>query len=614
MTNNNRSKMKKKVIPRQAQSFWNINDQNSIYSINTPKIYKKTKQKVKRIILIQPISMNTKNQSMPKVKKQTWGVPKINTKTTTKTKLNTYGKISFMNDNNSKKMKNSGFGISNNPVPRNTFSINTPSKNLGFLYGAVPKKQEIDKEPMKIFTPTPMTPSPLFKKETVHDKYLRPWGDADMDGSPNHMDCNPREVGEDGKIWDAIKGAGQKYTDVVESVSGGLKKAAYYLRSKEGRKAHEIDVGLANAQKAKRNLSKLQKEREKTNEEYKRDARKVRYIKNKIEEAEAEGKDTKQLERQRRALEKVEEESFSDLSKITAQVKTIKSKADTITQLEKKQEKVSKILETKRGKIVGSILSATTPLGAVPEISHMAKAKVVGSKKGKKGKSGRGRPSGPSGKYIVDGEPVTESEYQEIRTIENKKRKAMGYAKIPTKSYALNTIKQAVSRQENAGAIPEQEVGQAVPMREIETPIQESTQAVPQEYTYKEGEAIPEELYEEPTQQSQQPQRQMTVEEAQFQEQANDNILRAPNIMKGELNQTSGIFREDPKYNILNAPNFNQGGLRNVGQTEEAQSVTLGERPNSNPYGTEYTEIEPGTGRVILKRRPQEKWMTGESL
>jgi hypothetical protein len=247
-----------------------------------------------------------------------------------------------------------------------------------------------------------------------------------------------------------------------------------------------------------------------------------------------------------------------------------------------------------REKITTGLLTALTPLGEVPEIRKKARQK--GEKKG------RGRPSGASGKYKVDGVPVYEAEFQAARSMENKKRKALGLAKIPTSVRAITTIKQAVPREQV------QQVVRELPPEEYSPPQREQIEQVPEEeYTYKEGEAIPEELYEEPTQ----PQ---TLQQMQRQEQLNDNILRAPIIMKGELQRTGGVFQEDPRYNILNAPKFAQGELRNVGQTEETPAVKLSERPNPNPYGTEYTEIDPGSGRTIIKRRPQEKWATGEAL
>ena len=34
-----------------------------------------------------------------------------------------------------------------------------------------------------------------FKKESIRSKKLSKWGDADLDGSPNIYDCDPRNVG-----------------------------------------------------------------------------------------------------------------------------------------------------------------------------------------------------------------------------------------------------------------------------------------------------------------------------------------------------------------------------------------------------------------------------------
>ena len=46
-----------------------------------------------------------------------------------------------------------------------------------------------------------MTPSPLFRKESINQKHLSRYGDADMDGSPNINDCDPinflKDVKED---------------------------------------------------------------------------------------------------------------------------------------------------------------------------------------------------------------------------------------------------------------------------------------------------------------------------------------------------------------------------------------------------------------------------------
>lgn len=105
-------------------------------------------------------------------------------------------------------------------------------------------------------------------------------------------------------------------------------------------------------------------------------------------------------------------------------------------------------------------------------------------------------------------------------------------------------------------------------------------------------------------------------QQAQMSEQMNDNPLKAPNFMKGELTNVGGqnsMTYTNPENNILNAPNVNMGQMRNVGSINEKPAVTLSERPVTNPHGDQFTEIDPVSGKVMLKRRISEKWMTGEA-
>ncbi len=62
---------------------------------------------------------------------------------------------------------------------------------------------------------------------------------------------------------------------------------------------------------------------------------------------------------------------------------------------------------------------------------------------------------------------------------------------------------------------------------------------------------------------------------------------------------------------ILSAPNIARGELRGVG---EVSVVTLGDRPQTNPRGELFTQIDPVTGRSIVHRRISEKFATGEAL
>jgi hypothetical protein len=68
-----------------------------------------------------------------------------------------------------------------------------------------------------------------------------------------------------------------------------------------------------------------------------------------------------------------------------------------------------------------------------------------------------------------------------------------------------------------------------------------------------------------------------------------DNILNAPNVMKGEMTKVVSGINEKP-------------------------IITLPPRPISNPRGEVYAEPEPASGKMVLKRRISEKWMTGEAL
>jgi hypothetical protein len=58
-----------------------------------------------------------------------------------------------------------------------------------------------------------------------------------------------------------------------------------------------------------------------------------------------------------------------------------------------------------------------------------------------------------------------------------------------------------------------------------------------------------------------------------------------------------------------------KGEMRNVTKTNpEEGEIKLGERPQTNPYGDEWLDIEVGSGKPVLRKRIKEKWMTGEAL
>ena len=67
-----------------------------------------------------------------------------------------------------------------------------------------------------------------------------------------------------------------------------------------------------------------------------------------------------------------------------------------------------------------------------------------------------------------------------------------------------------------------------------------------------------------------------------------------------------------PQPNILKAPNIFKGELTNVGE----RGMDVRERPiNSpvvNPTGDEFLDVDPLTGQHILRKRPNEKWLSGK--
>jgi len=148
------------------------------------------------------------------------------------------------------------------------------------------------------------------------------------------------------------------------------------------------------------------------------------------------------------------------------------------------------------------------------------------TKRSSKSKRRRGRPSGPSGRYRIDGYPVTVQQY---RRWKSRQRAIQRISPLPTY----------------------QDAGQ-------------------------------------PTQQ------------AEFYEERTPPLMAKP---------------KPPIGSILNAPNIFKGELRNVRDQGITESDFLNtdnvDRPVVNPHGEYFTDVDPLTGRSILRRRPQERWLSG---
>jgi len=243
----------------------------------------------------------------------------------------------------------------------------------------------------------------------------------------------------------------------------------------------------------------------------------------------------------------------------------------------------------------------------------------------------RGRPPGPSGDYTIGGKPVYEADFQAYAVKQNALNRM-----LPTnvQSQTLNPEYIAYMK---AKAIAEQ---QGLGEGQMENP--ELTRARQIQQMNEDGVAMTEEGMpmeaEVPTEETmpttgtsmmQSGQEQELIRQkraytrampdeikmAQQQAQQMDNVLNAPNFMKGELKATGGSVLTPIGPSILEAPNSFKGEMRNVTKPNiEEGEVKLGERPQTNPYGSEYLDIELGSGKPVLRRRITEKWMDGRAL
>lgn len=110
--------------------------------------------------------------------------------------------------------------------------------------------------------------------------------------------------------------------------------------------------------------------------------------------------------------------------------------------------------------------------------------------------------------------------------------------------------------------------------------------------TMEKGREVPEEYqqYEQQMPQQERPQlpapqlRQMAPQQASQPQMRSDNILHAPNFMKGELHS--------------------------VGQRSALINVDDLNRPITNKGGDYYTEVDPISGKQILRKRTREKWLS----
>ena len=293
---------------------------------------------------------------------------------------------------------------------------------------------------------------------------------------------------------------------------------------------------------------------------------------------------TEKFEKKGRVLSEIE------LQKKARRKQTLQEIGETGEGVRKLSRKLlyKKVPIMKKGKVVGykTVLRggksvSTVALKAVALTGIPVKIpKEKGSKSGKTYASA-GRPKGPSGKYQIPGiGPVYEHRYK----------------KWLTKQRALARI-----QAEQARGIPTKDISE-VPETTEELPEEtETPEEQPQQLTPEQIQRLRQIQQMRKAQQAQQPQQVQQVQQVQQPQQ----------YPQQRPEQTVGGPVQD---NILNAPNIARGELRASQSGQQIQSTSLGEKPQVNPYGEYYTNIDPMTGKPIMQRRISEKFVTGEAL
>jgi hypothetical protein len=550
-------------------------------------------------------------------------------------------------------------------------------KTISFL--GWPPKSRISNKVNFLGKPTnyKMNPSSLFKKEKINQKRrLSKWGDADMDGSPNYFDCDPKHFLKDGKI--------SKVLSYVSETLGGKGKDPGEIATERAAKARE----------------KYEQEYDVTQKEAARLAKNIAAEKELLTLKEEAGyKVTKGEKKEIKRLERVAK------TKATQMEKALDKRGRFVTQLESAPESYKKLkkslelggpkaayriselaIESKlaAGKPV-SKKEAATYVSALKKVSPMARAGrfakalrvgvgvagVVGGyglartkggeriynqdmaarsarvrKMTEKGMGllfgpsisakgfaseprGRGRPAGPSGEYRIGGRPVYEEEFRQWEAKQNalnrmlpseaqsqtlnpeylEYMKAQELQKRRESARLAQLTQQQRMQQQPTAPTQEGEMAMEEGEEEINEPVPSDQAPKTEGMTNEEVQAIEEARLRPYTRASPD-----EIREAQHMAQKRDNILNAPNILKGELKAAGGSILTPMGPQIMDAPNAFAGEMRNVSSEGDVPAVRLSERPQTNPYGDEYLEIELGSGKPVVRKRIREKWMTGEAL
>jgi len=579
------------------------------------------------------------------------------------------GKINWFGEEKNKsinKLNSNSINFFGTGKPQKNLKRNIP-QNVNFL-GLKTKKLNNYK----------MIPSPLFRKESIrtNKRKLSKWGDADLDGSPNYFDCDPRNAFKDAKLTKAQKAEitredtllynteqkikAEKSTkrkeriEKVKNVLGKIKKRVlegkqYSNILEKAEKTREESIGGAKKQlkefrgalkKGKISVKGYEKERAPIVEQVAKDET----IKTKITSVKGRTEELKKMLKVPGLQGKKEYARYIVEEKIARGKKPTKKETAALAKAEKKIQKFGDIQQ--EGRISreiltaapgGQVIRALTGAGVVKggEYSKALKAKsarvrrmtefatgaIFGNLTQPKYRDneprGRGRPPGPSGEYKIGGKPVYEEAFQQYTIKQNALNKL-----LPSEAQSASLNPEYIAYMK-AKAAAEQ-----IGLGEGQTQNQSLNQQT--EFT-EEGEAIPAEGTDMPgtgssmmqTGQQQEMIKQergytralpSEIKQAQQQAQQRDNILKAPNFMRGELKATGGSILTPIGPSILEAPRVFSGEMRNVTSTQNKPVVKLGERPQTNPYGSEWLDVEIGSGKPVIRKRISEKWATGEAL